>query len=65
LLLSVEGSNLPRPLTIPTVKDPDKPKGLPIAATVSPTLRAEELPKGIGLRTISIGSESLRTAKSL
>ena len=40
----VDGSNLPSPLTIPSVSEPDKPKGLPTAATVSPTMRLDELP---------------------
>ena len=30
---SDDGINRPRPLTIPSVIDPDKPKGFPIAAT--------------------------------
>ena len=33
---------LPSWLTTPTVSEPDKPKGLPIAATGSPTLADEE-----------------------
>src|SRR5687768_17850039 len=38
-----DGSNLPNPLTIPSVRDPDNPKGLPTAATRSPTIRVDEL----------------------
>ena len=48
-LCSDEGSNIPRPLTIPSVMDPERPKGLPIATTLSPTLRVVELPMGSGI----------------
>ena len=40
----LDGKILARPLTIPVVIDPARPKGFPIAITVSPTLISEEFP---------------------
>ena len=45
---SADGKILPRPLIMPSVIEPDKPKGLPIATTPSPTLKAVESPIGNG-----------------
>ena len=46
--LSDEGIDRPSPLTIPSVIDPDKPKGLPIAITGSPILSSNEFANGNG-----------------
>src|SRR5919107_611104 len=43
-LCSDDGSILPRPLTIPSVMDPERPNGFPIATTFSPTLKDVEFP---------------------
>ena len=61
----VDGSILPRPLTIPSVSEPDNPKGLPTAATVSPTIRLDELPSVNG-NNFSFGTSSTKImARSL
>ena len=63
---SADGKILPRPLIMPSVIEPDKPKGLPIATTPSPTLKAVESPIGNGTN-LSDGISSLsncRTARS-
>src|SRR5664280_766417 len=53
-----------RALTMPVVTVPARPSGLPIAMTGSPTLRAVESPRLIGVRSLG-GLVSLRTARSV
>jgi hypothetical protein len=45
---SEDGIDRPSPLTIPSVIEPDKPKGLPIAITGSPILSSNEFANGNG-----------------
>src|SRR5919112_2217962 len=45
---SDDGINRPRPLTIPSVIEPDKPNGFPIATTGWPILRSKEFANGNG-----------------
>ena len=62
---SCDGINLPTPLTIPAVIDPESPNGLPIAATSSPTLILDESASGRGT-SFSLGvSFTYRTARSV
>src|SRR6185295_12544327 len=46
---SFDGNSLPKPLTIPTVIEPERPNGFPIATTVSPILKLVELASDSGI----------------
>ncbi len=61
---SLDGSSLPKPLTIPTVIDPDNPNGFPIATTVSPILKADELASDNGINLSEVILFTFITAKS-
>jgi hypothetical protein len=59
-----DGKSLPKPLTIPTVIEPESPNGFPIATTVSPILNEEELAKGSGANLSEEIFFTFMTAKS-
>src|SRR5512145_747782 len=61
---SFDGNSLPKPLTIPSVIEPDNTKGFPIATTVSPILKADELARGSGVNLSEVIFFTLMTAKS-
>ena len=48
----------------PTVTVWSWPKGFPMAITVSPIIRSEEVPIGMGWKTVPFGARILRTAMS-
>src|SRR5574339_54067 len=62
LFSSDDGSNLPKPLTTPTVREPESPNGFPIATTVFPTLRVDEFPNGSGIKSEGEKLEIFTTA---
>src|SRR5260221_11217415 len=43
---SFDGTERPRAETTPVVTEPERPKGLPTATTVSPIMRSEDVPIG-------------------